>query len=317
MDDLDFFKGTRIRQEIKVDKIFTIHYFEYTKDFHFAGESHNFWELLYVDMGVVEVVAGQTHHTLFKGDIIFHEPGEFHSLWANGETAPNLVVLTFECRNPAVSWFAGKILRIKESERNLLGRIVYEAQQAFSSHLEDPYIKGLERREEQAFGCENLIKIYIEEFLIRLIRRDSDVALPSAMSNPIEQKTRERTFNKVLNYLVDNMTSRFSVADLCRDTGYSRSYIHNVFKRRTGRSVMEYYKRLKLEKAKQMIREGANNFTQISYELNFTSIHYFSKIFKKYIGMTPTEYASSVKLKSEYYAEPVAGEGEIIPKYSV
>ena len=317
MANVNPFNETKIHSEITVDKIYTIHYFEYTKDFHFAGETHDFWELLYVDMGVVEVIAGETHHTLFKGDIIFHKPGEFHSLWANGETAPNLVVLTYECNNPAARWFEGKILRIKESERNLLGRIVYEAQQAFSSHLEDPTIKGLERRKEQAFGCENLIKIYIEELLIRLIRRDSDVALPAPLSNPIEQKTKERAFNKVVNYLVDNMTTRFSMEELCRDIGYSRSYLHTIFKNKTGRSVMEYYKRLKLEKAKQMIREGANNFTQISYALNFTSIHYFSKLFKKYIGMTPSAYASSVKLKSEYYAGPVEEEMEIIPKYTV
>jgi len=60
---------------------------------------------------------------------------------------------------------------------------------------------------------------------------------------------------------------------------------------------MEYYKITKLEKAKELIRQGDYTFTQIASVLNYSSIHYFSKIFKKYIEMTPTEYSISVKLK--------------------
>lgn len=294
------FSGIDIREALVIDNIFTIHYFEYTKDFYFGGERHLFWELLYVDGGVVEVVAGKTQHTLFKGDIIFHKPGEFHNLWANGKTAPNLVVITFGCNSRASQWFVGKILRIKEEERNLLGHIVHEAKRAFSTPLDDPMTKGLERREDQPFGCEHMIKIYLEEFLIRLIRRDTNVSGPKRLPNTIELRTKEVAFNKVVNFLEDNMSNNFQIADLCRAVGYSRSYLHKVFKDRTGRSVMEYYKRVKLEKVKQMIREGANNFTQISDEMNYSSLQHFSKIFKRYIGMTPSEYSSSVKLKSDF-----------------
>ena len=66
---------------------------------------------------------------------------------------------------------------------------------------------------------------------------------------------------------------------------------------------MEYHKRIKLEKAKQLIREGTHNFTQICDSLGFSSPQYFSKLFKRYTGLTPSEYASSVKLKSEGYWE--------------
>jgi AraC-like DNA-binding protein len=68
------------------------------------------------------------------------------------------------------------------------------------------------------------------------------------------------------------------------ETRYSCTYIQNVFKEITGRSVMEYYKITKLEKAKDLIREGDYTFTEISSTLNYSSLHYFSKIFKKYKG---------------------------------
>ncbi|MBB6481119.1 helix-turn-helix domain-containing protein [Spirochaeta isovalerica] len=298
--EIQGFFSTPVKEEIRIEEIFTIHYFEYTKDFYFGGEKHDFWEFLYVDGGVVEVVAGKTQHTLFKGDIIFHRPGEFHSLWANGKTAPNLVVITFSSSSVVMKWFIGKILRIKGEERNLLGSIIHEAQRTFSTRLDDPATKGMIKREEVPFGCEHMIKLHLEELLIRLIRRDSDVSGPDRLTGTIEQRTKEVAFNKVVNFMEDNLASSFEICDLCRSVGYSRSYLHRIFKERTGQSVMEYYKRVKIERVKQMIREGSNNFTQICDELDFTSLQHFSRVFKRYVGMTPSEYSQSVKLKSGF-----------------
>ena len=63
-----------------IPQIVTIHYFEYGKDFVFEGESHDFWEFLCVDKGEAIVTAHQQVHVLQKGDIIFHKPGQFHSV---------------------------------------------------------------------------------------------------------------------------------------------------------------------------------------------------------------------------------------------
>ncbi len=292
-----------MKKEIAVDQIYTIHYFEYTKDFYFPGEAHNFWELLYVDNGLVEVFTDKKHHTLFKGDLIFHQPGEFHRLRANGETAPNLVVVSYSCRSPAAAWFSEKILRIAEQEHTLLAQIIHEAGRAFSSPLDDPLSQGLVRREAAPFGCENMILLYLEEMLVRLIRRGTDISTRDKISSSINQRTKEWAFNRVVNFLENNMSAEFHLDDICGSIGYSRSYLYQVFRERTGHSVMEYYKRVKLEKAKQLIREGKYNFTQICDILGFSSQQYFSKMFKRFTGFTPSEYSSSIKLKSEGWRE--------------
>ena len=63
--------------------------------------------------------------------------------------------------------------------------------------------------------------------------------------------------------------------------------------------VIEFFSRMKIDFAKQLIRENDMNFTQISDFLGYSSIHYFSRQFKKLSGMTPTEYATSIKAISE------------------
>ena len=56
---------------------------------------------------------------------------------------------------------------------------------------------------------------------------------------------------------------------------------------------------MKIDMAKQLIRTEQMNFTQISEKLGYSSIHYFSRQFKKLTGMTPSEYASSIKAMAE------------------
>jgi YesN/AraC family two-component response regulator len=66
---------------------------------------------------------------------------------------------------------------------------------------------------------------------------------------------------------------------------------------RPGRTVMEYMAMASIEWAKIMIRENADNMTEISRKLGFNSVHYFSRAFKKSVHMSPTEYARTVKVR--------------------
>ena len=103
------YETIRLEKPFTIDEIVSIHYFEYTSTYAFEGEQHDFWEFLYVDKGEVSVRAGETDHTLRKGQIIFHKPGEFHSLHACGGTAPNLIVVGFVCESPAMAYFENRV----------------------------------------------------------------------------------------------------------------------------------------------------------------------------------------------------------------
>ncbi len=291
------YPGRTLKEEFKISKIFSIHYFEYNKNFAYSGEKHDFWEFVYIDKGAIGTIAGDKKHSLIKGDIIFHKPNEFHNLTANGRISPNLIIMSFSCKSTQMKWFNNRILRIGNEERNLLARILHEAGNAFSSKLNDPWLLALKRKEKQVFASEQLIKLYLEQFLIGLIRRELHIGVSNEPSSPLKEKTRKDAFDRAVDYFENNLIDTSNLNTVCRTTGYSCTYIQNVFKEKTGRSVMEYYKITKLEKAKELIREGDYTFTQISAILNYSSLHYFSKIFKRYIGMTPTEYSSSVKLR--------------------
>ena len=96
------------RRVLDIQKIYSVHYFEYTSSYAFAGEAHDFWELLYVDKGSLRVTAGAQVLHLSRGQLVFHAPGEFHALSATG-VAPDLVVVSFSCPSPAMEFFRGRV----------------------------------------------------------------------------------------------------------------------------------------------------------------------------------------------------------------
>ena len=216
------YNGINLRNSISVSKIYSIHYFEYMSDFTFEGESHNFWEFICVDKGEVGVTAGKTFTVLKKGDVAFHQPNEFHNVRATGETAPNLVVISFKCEDEAMRFFKKRILRIDETERNLLADIIIEARRCFDCRLDDPYLQNMPQKDPDMFGAEQLIRLYLEHFLIHLIRRYSNPIVVRKRLPKIEppkatkSKSDTEIFNRVADYLESNLSSHVTIEQIGR-----------------------------------------------------------------------------------------------------
>lgn len=299
------YNGVELRDSISIGKIYSIHYFEYMSDFSFEGESHDFWEFICVDKGEVGVTGGNTFTVLKKGDIAFHLPNEFHNVRATGEIAPNLVVVSFQCHSEAMRFFKKRILRIDETERNFLASIIIEARRCFDCRLDDPYLQNMPQKEPDMFGAEQLIRILLEQFLIHIIRRYSNpIVFQKKLPQTEPQKTTKNRsdndiFNRVLDYLENNISSHVTIEQICRDNLIGRSQLQKIFKERSSLGIIEYFSQMKIDAAKEMIRTNRMNFTQISEHLGYTSIHYFSRQFKKVTGMTPSEYASSIKAMAD------------------
>ena len=293
------FERLYLKEELSITRIITIHYFEYTSTYHFPGESHDFWEFLCVDKGEVIVCADQESHTLTRGQMIFHRPGEFHTVTANGKIAPNLVVISFDCDSPCMKHFEHLITSIGENEKSLLARIIHEAKQCILTPLDDPYTCIMERDPQAPFGAEQLIKLYMEQLLITLLRRQGTAPLPHPSVKSVKKKNDALLMARVLSYLEEHLQDKLTLEEICRANLVGRAQLLKLFRDTHGCGVIDYFSNMKIEKAKQMIREDHYNFTQISDYLGYSTIHYFSRQFKKITGMTPSEYASSIKALSE------------------
>ena len=290
--------GTILSDVFKVTQLYSVHYFEFEKNYTFEGERHDFWEFVYVDKGEVGVVAGDRRLILKHGQMICHKPGEFHNILGTGTVAANIVIVSFECGSGYMDFFNDSIIQIGDTEKKLLSLILKEAKEAFSSRLDIVHLQKLEKRDGQAFGCEQLIKGYLEQLLIRLVRDKCGDKEKGRLSKTNKEMLWDNLTGKIIGYLTANRFKNITLSDVCWYCGLGKSNLQVIFKESTGFSVMEYFRYLKIEEAKIMIRETEETFTQIAFRLGYESIHYFSRYFKKATGMTPSEYALSVKINT-------------------
>lgn len=91
-------------------------------------------------------------------------------------------------------------------------------------------------------------------------------------------------------YIFDHLYEELSLPALAKVSGISPVHLSRLFRRETGSSLTEYIQRQRVEEAKQLITLSAYSLSDISARLQFHDQSYFTKVFKKYAGMTPKQY---------------------------
>jgi AraC-like DNA-binding protein len=152
----------------------------------------------------------------------------------------------------------------------------------------------LEVLELQSFGGQQAIILLLEYILIGLVRglsarKNPDIVFLSGDSFHSE------FVNIVISYLRDNVERRITLTDVCRRFNYSRSFICKIFKEQTGESLIGYFNRLKLERAKQMLCDGGMTVREISEALGFSEPKYFGISFKNCYGKSPKAYRAECR----------------------
>lgn len=115
-------------------------------------------------------------------------------------------------------------------------------------------------------------------------------ALESGHSDPLE-KARE--------YVRQHVDERILLQDAAAAAGLSASYLSALFKKEYNQNFMDFVNETKMRRACQLIREGKYRIYEISYMLSFENAYYFTRVFRRHVGMTPTEYQRSLRPDSE------------------
>lgn len=280
----------------RVERIVTAFYMELSKDFSYGGEKHDFWEMVYIDKGEMNCTADDKTFTLKSGELTFHKPSEFHNLSGNGEVAPNITVITFECRSRNMSYFEGKIFRLDAEEKMLISTLFEEALSIYRMENEyDPLVQKMTKIKEAPFGASQMTKNLLEIFFIKLKRKNGNVTRELRSAHLINGVSVPDGAQKILLFLDENLNKKVTINDISKALGRSGSAIKKDFSEVFGVGIIEYFNRMKIKEAKRLIREGKLNFQEISERLAFDTPQYFSRCFKEKTRLTPSEYKRSIR----------------------
>lgn len=284
---------TKLNSLINISKIVTIHYYEFDRKFVYGGESHDFWEMVYVDKGTVEIKRDDERIVLGQGEIVFHKPNEFHAIRAV-DSSPNFLVVSFVCDSPAMVYLEKYHTTLDKTLKGFISSVIRESEGTYIIPKNDTELKKLDKKEQALIGGEQLIKTYLEQLLIFLVRNITGCGGSGVF--PSKESMESYIVVDIKKYIDEGVEKNIRVSDICREFGYSKSYISKIFSQQTGETLAGYGIRKKIDCAKTLIREGELNFAQISARLNFDNPQYFSRVFKRVTGMTPSEFKKTLNI---------------------
>lgn len=276
-----------IKDTVLIKKILAIDFFDWGAEYTPKEEIHSFWEFSTVEKGeVAYYIEGKTYN-LKKGDMFFMKPGQRHFIKAQNNRDAKLFFLCFECLSPALDALSNFSKQADENESRFISHIQSEALDTFKTSS----FEKLTPLDNPRLGGEQCLQLYLELFIIELLRSQSENSNPTIFFRA--ENSVGFICEQVMELLKNHVYDKLSIDEICKSINYSRSYISHMFKKYYGKSVIACFNELKIEEAKKLIRQNELNFSQISEKLNFSDFHLFNYTFKKHTGTSPSAYKNS------------------------
>lgn len=262
-------------QEKKIRRQFTIHSFrsaiEYNwkADFSFAGESHDFCEIVYVMSGAVDVTEDAQIYRLTKGNMLLHVPMEFHKIQSADGTSPHVLILSFQNSGNLPPRLSEGVFFLSEQEQEEYSALFQRVRAIYTEEDNNPYT---------AQECADRLSA----FLIRLDRNHS-------AKEQLSYSRDALVYRNLIDVMTKNLYDNLTLEQLAGQLPISISYMKVLFRRYAGIGPKTYYSRLRCAEAIRLLQSGLSA-SETADRMNFSSPSYFNVFFRNMTGMPPASY---------------------------
>lgn len=261
--------------------------------FHFHNTVHDYYELFYVIDGTLNLNLAGEIHARRANDLIICGPHQPYPRRITSDTPCRYLTVIFDMGNAERIHFLGQTFSCSEAIQSALDKLIAQS----LSH---------------SYYTQTLMLCYLQEIITELMQL-SDALLQPHNTPTSQQNFQNDLLQQILAYMNKKVAEPMTVEEICHKFFISRSSLQTLFKAHLHTSPKNYLINIKLKKSKELIQENRHTISEIAYLLGFSSIHYFSRLFKKYYNMSPSEYAKQVcemsksgplnPPQSEYYNE--------------
>lgn len=247
----------------------------YNFNYSFVGESHDFWEIVIVLSGKIGVTAGSDVLMLKKGQAIIHEPMEFHRLWSEDNSEPTIIIFSFCAEN--FPQLQSKLFGIKDlaEPKRVLDKIQNCFTYADEYYMIDKMLDGKETESQIAIKS---LELFILNTVTGKLLKDNSEKSRSAIN-----------YSNIVDILENNLDKSLSVAEIAELCHMSEVNVKKTFSKYLNIGVINYYNNLKINAAVPMLKAGMT-VRETAEALGFSNQNYFSTVFKRITGHTPSEF---------------------------
>ncbi|MFL0253192.1 AraC family transcriptional regulator [Clostridium neuense] len=236
----------------------------------------NHHELMLVTGGGAHVTIGNKKYKVKKGELLYLRPETFHCIKPDLEDPLKFISVHFSFTNVE---FDNNKWRI-EAEKDDLP--LQDVQALDNYYSVKSLMKGmLEVWFEKFPEYEFVSKIMLQQILFKIFR-NIEAKSPN-YSNSLKVK-------EVIKFMTENIEKKITLSELSQLVNLSPTYLAKIFKKTTGYSIIEFFNKMKIDKAKELIIEGDKKVKEVAKTLGYKDEFYFSRIFKKIEGVSPKEF---------------------------
>ncbi len=244
----------------------------FAADFSYDGEKHDFWEVIYVLSGKLEVTEDEKVYLMGERDILFHAPNEFHRVRSAENTCPRVLNLSFKVEGTIPEELKSGVMNLSPD---------MHAEFVKTAKLLREYVSAIKKHTSPSitfFECACRLSI----FIMRLLRE-------SRATDNISTSAGAKAYRTIVELMHEEVCSNLSLKEFSKRSFVSVSYIKKLFSRYAGIGPKSYYTNLRIQEAQKML-ESDLSVTDIAEKLNFSSASYFTLFFKNQTGVTPIQF---------------------------
>lgn len=269
-----------VKEQIHISELYTLFQVHHREGYEFSGETHNFWECVYVLQGELRVTADERVYHLSVGEMIFHKPLELHKFVVQSQGGALLLIFSFSAVGPLCGWLRDKVFGLTREQQTLLEHMLdYIAAQEAAEMPELPEYSYLTPYTHIPGYLQNVV-MYLQQLFLSFTGEEVVSQVSSAPDAVI--------FGKVIGYLNSNLSRQPSVSEIARFANVSTASLKRIFSKYTGMGIHKYLLKLKIKAAMELLQDG-ESVNVVAEKVGFNSQSYFSKAFKRETGVNPSE----------------------------
>ncbi len=278
-------KSCPITRRLNISALYTAFRRENEKGYTFGGESHNFWEMVYVVRGRAGVSADGNIYSVSAGKLVLHRPMEFHRIWNEAEEGADIVIISFAADFNMK--LAGNIFDVEPGGTEEICSIVEDIRTHFETGRSEDFGGVDIAIVKQISPYAQVVVNRLENFILRAIPHCSSASATRSEAAGV------RKYTEIVNCLNAHLGENLSISEIAKLCSMSPSSVKQIFHRYAGMGVAEFYREMKINAAVAMLSQDLS-VREIAQRLGFADANYFSTVFKRVSGKSPTEYICSL-----------------------
>ncbi len=254
-----------------------------------GGEAHWFQEMVYVSGDRLVILIDGQRTVIEDGQLLIYSPNAYHT--GGGVGCHGIAdIISFDAESDILSALYNTPITPTVFQRQLLLDIVKDGCEMFVHVSPESGYLGMQLREGVDKLALQSLKNRLELLLIDLYR--SRIAEKSGNCQSDTDIRRKKEFESVCSYIEKHLAEELTLERIAHDNSMSVSKLKVLFRSEYGNGAIAYIIDKKLEIAKRLLREEDLDVTETAERLGFSSVHYFSRLFKQKTGISPTEWKS-------------------------